>query len=66
MKWQRKWTIRPRKKEKGALGSQTEVSQCLATLLRPAEDTNSNKLSSDNRGLWSLSPDFVSFPFLFS
>jgi len=27
MKWQRKWTIRPRKKEKGALGSQTEVPQ---------------------------------------
>jgi hypothetical protein len=27
MKWQRKWTIRPRKKEKGALASQTEVPQ---------------------------------------
>jgi len=24
-KWQRKWTIRPKKKEKGALASQTEV-----------------------------------------
>jgi hypothetical protein len=66
MKWQRKWTIRPRKKEKGALGSQTQVPQRFSDAFAAAEYTNSNKLSSDNRGLWSLSPDFVSFPFLFS